>query len=141
MRSRTSRSLLRQRHGIARARDRNPVSPRAPYVPRCRRGVAGEGADAERFQDTFKALWAFFTGQAQAIFTAITLAANQDITISGTAKYKRGSQVRHIPVAAGRQWSGTAMLNDVTYDKVTTTAATTCIASRSCSTRASGCFV
>jgi hypothetical protein len=74
-------------------------------------------------EDTFKALWAFFTGQAQAVFTSITLAANQDITISGTAKYKRGSQVRHIPVAAGRQWSGTAMLNDVTYDKVTTTAA------------------
>jgi hypothetical protein len=64
------------------------------------------------------ALWNFLTGQAQAVFTAITLAANQHITVSGTGKYKRPSRVRKVAIpgslAAGGtigtlgQWTATA---------------------------------
>jgi hypothetical protein len=48
-------------------------------------------ADLNDLQDKIIALNNLITATAQAVWTGITLAANQSFTVSGTGKYKRGT--------------------------------------------------
>ena len=82
------------------------------YVP-ASVDVAGaqlKSDDLNAMQDAWKAFHALATGQSQAVWTGITLPANQHVTVSGTGKYKRGTRRRKIPAIAGAN-SGGSLVN------------------------------
>lgn len=54
--------------------------------------------------------------------TTVTMGANQHVIVSGTGAHKRGTRMRHIPLLAGFQLSGTAMTFGATDDAAGSTA-------------------
>lgn len=59
------------------------------------------------------ALYSLLVGVAQTVWTGITLAAGQHVTLQGTGLYKRGTRMRHLPGSAGQLT--TAPAGGVTY--------------------------
>lgn len=72
------------------------------YVPRAV-DVAGaqvKSADLNALMDAWKAFHRFVTGQAQAVWTGLKLAANQHVEVSGTGRFKHGLMTLVIPGSA-----------------------------------------
>lgn len=72
-------------------------------LPYCIPRIAANGTqvfpeDDNGAWNALVALYALLTGQVQAIWTSIVLAANLSITVSGTGQYKHGTRTLIVPV-------------------------------------------
>jgi len=72
-------------------------------LPFCVPRISGPGvqvfsADLNGEWNSLVAIYDLLTGQAQSIWTGITLPANQSFAVSGTGRYKHGTQTMSVPL-------------------------------------------